>query len=298
MGRKRESLAGSKAVPRLGWTCWRGRSCKDLSLLASRLPLFSPQMTKPRPARHVPRHRVNIMTSPHRSPRALSRILRCSSLISGSSLVSEEALKLEPLIARVRLEVETSSAKGGVSSVVGVAEEFLGMETFAEEEVLNPEVEEGRSTVLVLSAEGAAVVEAMLSLKKPGASVVRLLQPSKVELTWGKRVVEEAGSPEAVEVTKASVRFTSRAGKSKSGAELLTDAGEEEGEVELVLILKRSGKSKSGAELLTNAGEEEGEVELVLILKRSQESSSPRRFLQLGLSGRPSILLMLSEMGP
>ena len=43
MGRKRESLAGSKAVPRLGWTCWRGRSCKDLSLLASRLPLFSPQ---------------------------------------------------------------------------------------------------------------------------------------------------------------------------------------------------------------------------------------------------------------
>ena len=99
-------------------------------------------------------------------------------------------MKLEPLIARVRLEVETSSAKGGVSSVVGVVEEPLGMETFAEEEVLDPEVEEGRSTVLVLSAEGASEVEAMLSLKKPGASVVRLLQPSKVELTCGKRVVE------------------------------------------------------------------------------------------------------------
>ena len=267
MGRKRESLAGSKEVPRLGWTCCRGRSCKDLSLLASRLPLFSPKVTKARPARHVPRHRMNTMTSPQRRARALSRSLRCSSLISGSSLVSEETLKLEPLIARVFREM--SSAKGGVSSVVGVAEEFLGMETFAEEEVLNPEVEEGRSTVLVLSAEGTSVVEAMLSLKRPGASVVRLLQPSKVELTWGKRVVEEAGSPEAVEVTKASVRFTSR-----------------------------SGKSKSGAELLTDAGEEEGEVELVLILKRSQESSSPRRFLQLGLSGRPSILLMLSEMGP
>ena len=82
-------------------------------------------------------------------------------------------------------------------------------------------------------------------------------------------VTEVSCSPAAVEATKASVRFTSR-----------------------------SGKSKSGAELLTDAGEEEGEVELVLILKRSQESSSPRRFLQLGLSGRPSILLMLSEMGP
>ena len=94
------------------------------------------------------------MTSPHRSERALSTILRCSSLISGSSLVSEEALKLEPLMARVKLEVEMSSAKGGVSSVVVVVEEPLGMETFAEEEVLDPEVEEGGSTVLVLLAEG------------------------------------------------------------------------------------------------------------------------------------------------
>ena len=72
-----------------------------------------------------------------------------------------------------------------------------------------------------------------------------------------------------MEVTKASVRFTSR-----------------------------SGKSRSGAELLTEAGEEVGEVELVLTLKRSQESSSPRWFLQLGSFGSPSILLMLNEMGP
>ena len=74
--------------------------------------------------------------------------------------------------------------------MVGVAEETLGMEPFAEEEVLDPEVEEGRSTVLILSAEVASEVEAMLSLKKPGASVVRLLQPSKVELACGKGVVE------------------------------------------------------------------------------------------------------------
>ena len=269
MGRKRESLAGSKVVPREGWTCWTGRICKDLSLLASRLPLLSPKVTNPRPAQHVPRHRMSIMTSPHRSERALSTILRCSSLIRGPSLVSEEALKLEPLMARVKLEVEMSSAKGGVSSVVEVVEEPLGMETFAEEEVLGPEVEERGSTVLVLFAEGASEVEAMLSLKKPGALVVRLLQPSKVELTCGKRVVEDAGSPEAVEVTKASVRLTSK-----------------------------SGKSRLGAELLTEAGEEEGEVELVLILKRSHESSSPRRVLQFGLSGRPSIRLMLSEIGP
>ena len=102
-------------------------------------------------------------------------------------------------MARVKLEVEMSSAKGGVSSVVVVVEEPLGMETFADREVLNPEVEKRRPTVLVLLAEGASEVEAMLSLKKPGASVVRLLQPSKVELTCGKRVVEDAGSPEAVE---------------------------------------------------------------------------------------------------
>ena len=134
---------------------------------------------------------------------------------------------------------------------------------------MNSEVEKGRPTVLVVLAEGASEVEEMLALKKPGALVVRLLQPSKVELTCGKRVVEDAGSPEAEEVTKASVRFTSK-----------------------------SGKSRSGAELLTEAGEEEDEVELVLILKRSHESSSPRRVLQLGLSGRPSIRLMLSEIGP
>ena len=82
MGRKRTSLAGSKAEPRLGWSCWRGRICRDLSLLASRLPLFSPQMTKPRPATHVPRHMMNIMRIVDRSPRTLSMTLRCSSLIS------------------------------------------------------------------------------------------------------------------------------------------------------------------------------------------------------------------------
>ena len=111
----------------------------------------------------------------------------------------------------------------------------------------------------------------MLSLKKPGASVVRLLQPSKVELACGKGVVEAEVlcSPAAVEVTKASVRFTSRSGKSRSGAELLTEAGE--------------GVSN---------------VELVLTRKRSQESSSPRRFRQFGSFGSPSILLMLNEMGP
>ena len=193
-------------------------------------------------------------------------ILCSSSVNQGSSVVSEEALKLEPLMARVKLEVKMSSAKGGVSSVVVVVEELLGMVTLADGEVLNPEVEKRRPTVLVLLAEGASEVEAMLSLKKPGASVVKLLQ---VELTCGKMVVEDAGSPEAEEVTKASVRFTSK-----------------------------SGKSRFGAELLTEAGEEEGEVELVLILKRSHESSSPRRVLQAGLSGRPSILLMLSEIGP
>ena len=80
-----------------------------------------------------------------------------------------------------------------------------------------------------------------LSTEKPK----HVLQPSKVELTSGKRVVEEAGSPEAVEVTKASVRFTSKSGKSRFGAELPTEAGEEEGEVELVLILKRSHESSS-----------------------------------------------------
>ena len=82
-------------------------------------------------------------------------------------------------------------------------------------------------------------------------------------------MTEVSCSPAAVEATKASVRFTSR-----------------------------SGKSRSGAELLTDAGEEEGEVELVLILKRSHESSSPRRVLQAGLSGRPSILLMERLIGP
>ena len=80
---------------------------------------------------------------------------------------------------------------------------------------------------------------------------------------------EVSCSPAAVEATKASVRFTSRSGKSRSGAELLTEAGE--------------GVSN---------------VELVLTRKRSQESSSPRRFRQFGSFGSPSILLMLNEMGP
>ena len=116
------------------------------------------------------------MTSPHRSERALSMIL-CSSFVNrGSSVVSEEALKLEPLMARVKLEVKRSSAKGGVSSVVVVVEEPSEMVTLADEEVLSPKVEKRRPTVLVLLAEVASVVEAKLSLKKPGASVVKLLQ--------------------------------------------------------------------------------------------------------------------------
>ena len=56
---------------------------------------------------------------------------------------------------------------------------------------------------------------------------------------------EVSCSPAAVEVTKASVRFTSRSGKSRSGAELLTKAGEEVGKVELVLTRKRSQESSS-----------------------------------------------------
>ena len=206
------------------------------------------------------------MTSPYRSERALSMIL-CSSFVNrGSSVVSEEALKREPLMARVKLEVKRSSVKGGVSSVVVVVEEPSEMVTLADEEVLSPKVEKRRPTVLVLLAEVASVVEAKLSLKKPGASVVKLLQ---VELICGKMVVEDAESPGAEEFTKAWVRLTSK-----------------------------PGRSRFGAELLTEAGEGEGEVELVLILKRSQESSSPRRFLQLGSFGSPNILLMLSEMGP
>ena len=116
------------------------------------------------------------MTSPHRSERALSMILCSSSVNRGSSVVSEEALKLEPLMARVKLEVKRSSAKGGVSSVVVVVEEPSEMVTLADEEVLSPKVEKRRPTVLVLLAEVASVVEAKLSLKKPGASVVKLLQ--------------------------------------------------------------------------------------------------------------------------
>ena len=219
------------------------------------------------------------MTSPHRSERALSMILCSSSVNRGSSVVSEEALKLEPLMARVKLEVKRSSAKGGVSSVVVVVEELSGMVTLADEEVLSPKVEKRRPTVLVLLAEVASVVEAKLSLKKPGASVVKLLQVElicgkmvellQVELICGAMVVEDAESPEAEKVTKASVRLSCK-----------------------------SGKSTFGAEPFTEAGEEEGEVELVLILKRSHESSSPRRVLQAGLSGRPSILLMERLIGP
>ena len=232
------------------------------------------------------------MTSPHRSERALSMIL-CSSFVNrGSSVVSEEALKLEPLRARVKLEVTRSSAKGGVSSVVVVVEELSGMVTLADEEVLSPKVEKRRPTVLVLLAEVASVVEAKLSLKKPGASVVKLLQVElicgkmvellqveliggamvellQVELTCVAMVVVDAESPGAEKVTKASVRLTFK-----------------------------SGKSRFGAEPLMEAGEEEGEVELVSILKRSHESSSPRRVLQAGLSGRPSILLMERLIGP
>ena len=96
--------------------------------------------------------------------------------------------------------------------------------------------------------------------------MVELLQ---AELVGGKMVEEDAESPEAEKGTKASVRLTCK-----------------------------SSKLTFGAEPFTEAGEDEDEVELVSILKRSHESSSPRRVLQLGLSGRPSILLMLSEMGP
>ena len=219
------------------------------------------------------------MTSPHRSERALSMILCSSSVNRGSSVVSEEALKLEPLMARVKLEVKRSSAKGGVSSVVVVVEEPSEMVTLADEEVLSPKVEKRRPTELVLLAEAASVVEAKLSLKKPGASVVKLLQVElicgkmvellQVELICGAMVVEDAELPGAEKVTKASVRLTFK-----------------------------SGKSRFGAEPLNEAGEEEGEVELVSILKRSHESSSPRRVLQAGLSGRPSILLMERLIGP
>ena len=219
------------------------------------------------------------MTSPHRSERALSMILCSSSVNRGSSVVSEEALKLEPLRARVKLEVKRSSAKGGVSSVVVVVEEPSEMVTLADEEVLSPKVEKRRPTVLVLLAEATSVVEAKLSLKKPGASVVKLLlvelicgemvELLQVELIGGKRVEVDAESPEAERGTKASVRLTCK-----------------------------SGRSTFGAEPFTEAGEDEDEVELVSTLKRSHESSSPRRVLQAGLSGRPNILLIERLIGP
>ena len=222
---------------------------------------------------------MSTMTSPHRSERALSTILRCSSLISGSSLVLEEALKLEPLMARVKLEVKMSSAKGGVSSVVVVVEEPSEMVTLADEEVLSPKVEKRRPTELVLLAEAASVVEAKLSLKKPGASVVKLLlvelicgemvELLQVELIGGKMVEEDAESPEAEKGTKASVRLTCK-----------------------------SGKVTFGAEPFTEARGDEDEVEMGSIFKRSHESSSPRRVLQAGLSGRPNILLMERLIGP
>ena len=96
--------------------------------------------------------------------------------------------------------------------------------------------------------------------------MVELLQ---VELICGAMVVEDAESPGAEKVTKASVRLTCK-----------------------------SGRSTFGAEPFTEAGEGEDEVELVSILKRSHESSSPRRVLQAGLSGRPNILLMERLIGP
>ena len=113
-------------------------------------------------------------------------MILCSSSVNqgcdqGSSVVSVEALTLEPLMPRVKLDVERlkperSSATGGVGSVVVVVEEPSTMVALAGEEVLSPKVEKRSPTELVLLAEAASVVEAKLSLKKPGASVVKLLQ--------------------------------------------------------------------------------------------------------------------------
>ena len=95
-------------------------------------------------------------------------------------MVSEVVLTLELLMPRVKLDMERlkserSSATGGVGSVVVVVEEPSAMVTLAGEEVLSPEVEKRSPAELVLLAEAASVVEAELSLKKPGASVVKSL---------------------------------------------------------------------------------------------------------------------------
>ena len=112
-------------------------------------------------------------------------MILCSSSVNqgcdqSSSVVLVEALTLEPLVPRVRLDVgrlkpKRSSVTGGVGSVVVVVEEPLKMVTLADKEVLSPEVEKRSPAELVLLAEAASVVEAELSLKKPGASVVKSL---------------------------------------------------------------------------------------------------------------------------
>ena len=111
-------------------------------------------------------------------------MILCSSSVnqgwSSSSVVSEVALTPESLMSRAKLDVERlkperSSATEGVGSVVVVVEEPSAMVTLAGEEVLSPEVEKRSPAELVLLAEAASVVEAELSLKKPGASVVKSL---------------------------------------------------------------------------------------------------------------------------
>ena len=112
-------------------------------------------------------------------------MILCSSSVNqgcdqSSSVVLVEALTLEPLVPRVRLDVgrlkpKRSSVTGGVGSVVVVVEEPSKMVTLADKEVLSPEVEKRSPAELVLLAEAVSVVEAELSLKKPGASVVKSL---------------------------------------------------------------------------------------------------------------------------
>ena len=122
-------------------------------------------------------------------------------------MVSEVALTLESLMSRAKLDVERlkperSSATGGVGSVVVVVEEPSAMVTLAGEEVVSPKVEERSPAELVLLAEAASVVEVELSLKKPGASVVKLVklicgemvELLQVELIGGKRVEVDAES--------------------------------------------------------------------------------------------------------
>ena len=216
-------------------------------------------------------------------------MILCSSSVNqgcdqGSSVVSVEALTLEPLMSRAKLDVERlkperSSATGGVGSVVVVVEEPSTMVTLAGEEVLSPKVEKRSPAELVLLAEAASVVEAELSLKKPGSSVVKsllveligceMVELLQVALVGGKMVEEDAESPEAEKGTKASVRLTCK-----------------------------SGKVTFGAEPFTEARGDEDEVEMGSIFKRSHESSSPRRVLQAGLSGRPNIRLIERLMGP